>query len=715
MDMNWTHLLAIGIPSFAGVTGLLLVIAGFGFLIFVHELGHFLVARWVGIKVTQFSIGIGPSIVAWRKGLGYRIGSTEPEYERRIKARLIEAHEDADDESRKADGEFEIPSSRISEIGNELGMSETEYRLNWLPLGGYVKMEGQEDMDPTARSDDARAFNNRPVWARAAVISAGVVMNLIFAVIFFVIAFMAGVNFPAPEVGQVKPNGPAAKAYPIGHEKDSTFQGLQPGDVIRSIDGEPVHDFADVSVSAGLARADEPLKIEVERDGQSLTYLVTPETGPEGLMWLGITSASLPILADTGDRLPLPDDLREAGVRPGMAIASVNGKGIRRLAEVFDAISESGGAPTTVTFADPSHERPDVTVTLKPKAILNAWGEDRRGLLGLIPPTRISQVIPRSPAAKAGLRKGDVIARLGPLVWPDPKTVSTQVPKLKGTKLEIEVLRDGEVKKLEPVAPDRSGKLGIALTDAEQAFVSHTVEGSPAATINPPAGSRITAINGQPVRTWSDAQRILQELVEKTHVENASDSGETTTVVSMTFELNVSEHPTETAEIHLAGSQLERLSKAGWAMAEALAFVQKEVTLRTEDPLEAIDLGIHRTHIVMLQTYQTLARLFQGTVPAKALRGPVGIADIGTQIVQTKGWTFLMFFLGLISVNLAVLNFLPLPIVDGGLMVFLLIEKIKGSPVSPVVLTANVIGLALLGSLFLFVTFHDISRLFTGG
>ncbi len=110
-----------------------------------------------------------------------------------------------------------------------------------------------------------------------------------------------------------------------------------------------------------------------------------------------------------------------------------------------------------------------------------------------------------------------------------------------------------------------------------------------------------------------------------------------------------------------------------------------------------------------------LTRLFQGTVPVKELRGPIGIAHIGTKVAK-QGWSYLMFFLGLISVNLAVVNFLPIPITDGGLMLFLIVEKVKGSPVSPRVQTAAFfIGLALIGSVFLITLFHDTTRLFSGG
>ena len=76
------------IPSFGSISSVIALVLGFGFIIFVHELGHFLVAKWVGIKVTQFAIGFGPSIFAWRKGIGFRAGSTEPEFRRRLNDHL---------------------------------------------------------------------------------------------------------------------------------------------------------------------------------------------------------------------------------------------------------------------------------------------------------------------------------------------------------------------------------------------------------------------------------------------------------------------------------------------------------------------------------------------------------------------------------------------------------------------------------------------------
>ncbi len=231
-------------------------ILGFGFLVFIHELGHFLVAKSVGIKCTQFAIGFGPSIFAWRKGIGLRTGSTERAYEKRLKDHLQQkgldpavvdhAREDAEPRS---SADQQQTSALIDQAAKELGLGETEYRLNYVPLGGYVKMLGQEDMDPTARSSDPRSFNAKPIWACAAVISAGVVMNIIVGMLFFTIAFSSGVEFPPAIVGRVVPNMPAAETYAVGHDHDPAYKGLQVGDRITQVDGETIKDMTELLVA----------------------------------------------------------------------------------------------------------------------------------------------------------------------------------------------------------------------------------------------------------------------------------------------------------------------------------------------------------------------------------------------------------------------------------------------------------------------------------
>ncbi|MEO0631569.1 MAG: site-2 protease family protein, partial [Planctomycetota bacterium] len=126
-----------------------LIVFGFGLVVFIHELGHFLAARWAGVRVLAFAVGFGPAIVSWRKGLGVRRGSSAAEYE------------------------------KLSYDGPAEGVSPTEYRLNWLPLGGYVKMLGQDDADPSHRSEEPDSYNASAIWKRMVIISAGVIANVV--------------------------------------------------------------------------------------------------------------------------------------------------------------------------------------------------------------------------------------------------------------------------------------------------------------------------------------------------------------------------------------------------------------------------------------------------------------------------------------------------------------------------------------------------------
>jgi regulator of sigma E protease len=136
------------------------------------------------------------------------------------------------------------------------------------------------------------------------------------------------------------------------------------------------------------------------------------------------------------------------------------------------------------------------------------------------------------------------------------------------------------------------------------------------------------------------------------------------------------------------------------------------VLLKGENAWEALRIGVHKTHYFILQVYTIMERMiFTRSVGLENISGPLGIIDMGGKVARASFVDFL-FFMAMISANLAVINFLPLPIVDGGLMVFLIIEKIKGSPVSiKVQVATQMIGLFLIIGAFLFVTFNDAMRL----
>jgi regulator of sigma E protease len=135
--------------------------------------------------------------------------------------------------------------------------------------------------------------------------------------------------------------------------------------------------------------------------------------------------------------------------------------------------------------------------------------------------------------------------------------------------------------------------------------------------------------------------------------------------------------------------------------------------VQVRNPLVAMGIGLQKTYYFIEQVYIMMKRMvFTRSVSFDQVSGPVGIVKIGSE-VASQDLTKLLYFLALISANLAVINFLPLPIVDGGLFMFLIIEKIKGSPISLRVMVATqVIGIVLIIGVFLFVTFKDLQKLF---
>ncbi|NOY46025.1 MAG: RIP metalloprotease RseP [Deltaproteobacteria bacterium] len=179
-----------------------------GVLVFVHEFGHFLVAKRLGIRVLKFSLGFGPRVWGWRRG-------------------------------------------------------ETEYLISAVPLGGYVKLFGEDPDEPLAAGEEARSFSARPVSHRIATVVAGPLMNVVLAVVVFALLSLFGTPVLQPVVGQVSPGMPAEAA------------GLAQGDRIVAIDGEPVASWDDMAERIAGSGGRE-LVLTVERQGTRFDLRVKP-------------------------------------------------------------------------------------------------------------------------------------------------------------------------------------------------------------------------------------------------------------------------------------------------------------------------------------------------------------------------------------------------------------------------------------------------------
>jgi regulator of sigma E protease len=688
------------------VTGsnFLLIVLGFSVLITVHELGHWLAAKWAGIRTEGFAVGMGPVVVSWRKGFGFRLGSGDAEFRRRFGKAAIE-----------------MDRAELT----RLGLGETEFSLRALPLGGFVRMLGQDDADPSATSDRGGSYQRCPVGKRMVVVSAGVVMNLALAALLFLFAFLVGVRFEAPVAGGAVPGSPAARAVAAGAE--GVEPGIRPGDRIERAAGSDAWTFSDVMIAAAMAKPGVPVEFAVRREGvaEPLRFSIMPERDPaSGLLSVGIvpsTSATLTgepesasIVAEWLSRLGLD----EAGVRPGMTVASAGGTPIATYEQLSAAARAGGGAGIATTWTAPDGTTVAATVPVEPTFARLAYppadgrpGDYEDGLLGLVPLVAFGSVLETSPNREI-LREGDIVLEVAGQPGPRRAELLAAIKSRAGATVPLVLERDGERLSLDAVV-DRDGRIGVGIvSEVGTARIARPMEavadGEGGSRPTPLAGlglfplSTVTAVDDEPVADWNELRRAVAA---------ARAAGATS------LELEFAEPLGGTRERH-AIDLATAGTLADLAFVPALPgwlFDPDYVTLSAGgDPLRAISMGFAQTRKLVLLTYLTLDRVFRGSVGVDQLHGPVGIVHLGTKVAD-RGFMYLVFFLAMISVNLAVLNFLPLPIVDGGLFLYLVYEKVTGRPPSIAFQNAaGVAGLALLGTLFLVTFYNDLARLAGG-
>jgi len=272
------------------MTTIISFIVVIGILILIHELGHFLVARWVGVGVERFSIGFGPVLLRWRG-------------------------------------------------------KETEYCLSVIPMGGYVKMMGEEnplEAGDALPYDPSKAFALKPLWARFLIVFAGPGMNFVLAAVIFMIV-LATVGRPVwpAVIGRVTPGGPAASA------------GLRTGDLVVRVDAQRVAHWEDLD-RAVAASSGRPLQLTLARGGAQEQVTVTPR----------LTEVRDPIFKEARDSWELgagpqltpqigsvnsgsPAD--KAGVRAGDLVVAVAGQPVFTPEELMQSIQKRAGQTFDVT------------------------------------------------------------------------------------------------------------------------------------------------------------------------------------------------------------------------------------------------------------------------------------------------------------------------------------------------------------------------------
>ncbi len=278
------------------LTSLVAVVAVLGFMILIHEFGHYAVAKWLGVRVEVFSIGFGKRLFGFRKG-------------------------------------------------------ETDYRVAAIPLGGYVKMSGENPMDQ--RTDDPREFLNHPRWHRFLIAIAGPFMNILLAVVLLTTVYMLHYEYPAvydepTVIGWVLKGSAADKA------------GLKIGDRITRVDGVSNPTWEQVDLKEALSPG-QPLDVQVERSGKPLSITVTPEAA--GMDQIGVAGwapqEQKVVITDLQEGKPAD----KAGLKEGDQIISLDGKPVPALAAMVESLEVSKDKPIQITVLRNGQEK---TFTVQP-------------------------------------------------------------------------------------------------------------------------------------------------------------------------------------------------------------------------------------------------------------------------------------------------------------------------------------------------------------
>jgi len=658
------------------------VAVGLGLVIFVHELGHFLMAKWNGVKVEKFSIGFGPTLFGFRRG-------------------------------------------------------ETEYVIAALPLGGFVKMLGEGPEDDQNKSTDPRAYPNKSVSARMTIISAGVIMNLFLAYFCFVYYYAHPREEQPASLGIVAAGSPA---YEVG---------LRPGDEVAAIDDRHNLGWNDLLQKVVLSSKGQVLHFQIKRPGHEglidLDLAARRDANGDrptiGIVYghsLEIGALSPPAgMVDPPEYSPVEARDRESKVDV-LVSAAPAGEQPQPLAGVNDynrLLAKCRDRPITHHVErrpilksgehGPPLEKFELTTPASPFLTLGVR-------LSMEP---ISAIRKDSPAEAAGFRKGDHIKKVNGHDDVDPVQLPWICHDNAGKSMTFEVERqaaNGERKTQTLTAtpddtPPRSTFIfenepvdvaGLGLCYPIRTYVAAVDQDSPAAQAGIKPGDVINAMTIK----WAPAKQK-----EKEKEKQKSGKASSQSVSPSTFEFKdgavgwnyaftvLQSRPSQEVELVINNASTPRKlilqpDPKWYDPDRGLRFQAEFRTVPAQALSQAFRSGYDKTIQSVFMVYATFRSLAFGQVSFTHLGGPIMIFDVGYSAAGS-GLNVLVFFLGILSVNLAVLNFLPIPPLDGGQMVFLIAEKVRGRPLpDSAVIASTYFGLFLVLCLMVFVTYQDILR-----
>lgn len=542
-----------------------------GLLIFVHELGHFLVAKYFKVRVEVFSLGFGKKLLSFRRG-------------------------------------------------------ETEYCIAAVPLGGYVKMFGDDPSADVSDADRAGSFLHKPVGQRIAVVLAGPIMNLLFAFLLYSAIAMIGEKALFPGIGDLAPTSAAWSA------------GFRSGDTVLEINGKLISTWSEVEKkiqsSPGVS-----LRFGIQReDGTTTSLEAIPKliTNPNVLSWTKEIGdiEGLTFLSRSATIAVIPDSpAAKAGLKSGDSIVKINATQFRRWREIERAVgSFSHESKLTFTVqrgfiealqkSDDDAQPQTLEFTLDvPAAAAGQNGTAALRALGFDDPELyLASIEKDSPAEKAGLLPGDQLVSINGEKLVKFEEVVGRIRAFDGTKpIDFAIIRDGKPMTL---------------------------------AISPNVKKRMNHMGQEETRFEVGIRPMIIDDVPQT------------------------------------------------------------VQVTTGNVIEAAERGAIRSVEMSGAIVVGLLRLFQGQVSSKNVGGFLSIGQMAKKSWSAGASEYLMA-MAVISLNLFILNLLPVPVLDGGHLVFYTIEAVRGAPLSMQKMElAQRVGAALLVGLMVFALFNDVSRIF---
>lgn len=537
-----------------------------GLLIFVHELGHFMVAKFYGVRVETFSLGFGKKIFQTKKG-------------------------------------------------------DTTYCISLIPLGGYVKMFGDDPTREVEISEKKYSFLDKPVSQRIAIVLAGPLMNLFFAGLLFFMIALIGQDVPGPYLGDIKI---ASQAHKLG---------FRSGDQILSINGDKISTWKQAS------------DLVKESSGKTLSFVVKTERSEER------RTISAPVVSGKGQDILKPDKI--VGQIDGFSLESLS---------------------TLIGIVDP---------------------------MGL--------------AAKSGLKTLDYIEKINnqkvigfrniePLLLEALKTDGkVNITVFAFERNEKPITREVSINLSALPESDKDLLTRLGIESAELYLLDLKPDG-PAMTGGLMRADKILGIDNQPISDWSQVLNSIKGYSKEGQPIEISYLRGTHTGTAQVI-------PEMTSLMNAVGQEEQRFTIGIYP---GLSQSYPPMVLsRTNNPIEALKIGaiksVEWTNIIVLG----LARMVTGDVSPKNIGSLITIGRYASSSFEA-GLSQFLRMMAIISINLFLINLLPVPVLDGGHLVFFSIEALRGAPLSMRKMEmAQQFGLVILISLMAFAFFNDISNLFS--